>query len=188
MTRRAGIAFVLTFCLALTACVPKADEPPEQTEGVGDIPPWAAIVEVKGPVSKGWTVSQIIDGDTVQVSRHDHSLTVRLIGIDTPETVAPFEPVECFGQRSTQFAERMLLNKSVFLEFDPSQGRRDVYHRTLAYLWLWENRLPRLFNEMVLLGGFGHEFTYDAAYAWQREFQAAQVKAMAMNRGLWSKC
>lgn len=188
MTWWAGIAPVLTLCLALTACVPKADESIEPSGGVGDIPPWAAIVEVKGPVSKGWTVSRVIDGDTVQVSRQNHSLTVRLIGIDTPETVAPFEPVECFGPQATQFAERTLLDKSVFLEFDPSQGRRDVYHRTLAYLWLWEKKQPRLFNEMVLLGGFGREFTYDAAYDWQQEFQAAQVKAIAKNRGLWSQC
>jgi micrococcal nuclease len=139
----------------------------------------------KGPVSTGWRVTRIVDGDTVDVSRNRRTLTLRLIGIDTPETVHPTEPVECYGPEATEFARRRLLGEPATLEFDPSQGRRDYYGRTLAYLWTGKGA-PRQFNRQAVRLGYALEYTYDNAYLWQREFRRAQALAQSARLGVWS--
>ena len=62
-------------------------------------------------------------------------VSVRLIGMNTPETVKPGSPVECFGPESSEFAKAALTGEPVTLEFDDSQGMTDQYDRTLAYVW-----------------------------------------------------
>ena len=138
----------------------------------------------RGPISAGWNVTRVIDGDTVEVQRANRELTVRLIGIDTPETVHPTEPIECFGPQATHFANQQLLGRRVTLEYDPSQGRRDYYHRTLAYLWLPRGD-DRMFNRTAIRRGYALEYTYDTAYRWQREFRDAESKARSDRLGVW---
>ena len=141
-----------------------------------------------GPASHGWQVTRVVDGDTLEVTSEHSTLTVRLIGIDTPETVHPSEPVECFGPEASAWTNRRLLNEEVFLEFDPSQGRTDVYNRTLAYVWVEQDQALRLFNEVSLRRGFAREYTYEASYAWQHLFLNAEAAARSHSRGLWSSC
>jgi micrococcal nuclease len=129
-------------------------------------------------------VSRVVDGDTVEVSRGGHELTVRLIGIDTPETVHPTEPIECYGPESSRFAERKLDGRRVVLEFDPSQGRRDYYGRTLAYVWLVGSG-PSLFNLTAIRRGYALEYTYDSAYHWQSAFRRAERRAQRHHLGVW---
>ncbi len=138
----------------------------------------------KGPVSPGWRVSRIVDGDTVDVTKGRRTLTLRLIGIDTPETVHPTEPIECFGPEATKFATRRLLDEPVALEFDRSQGRLDYYDRTLAYVWTTDGK-PRQFNRDAVRRGYAVEYTYDAPYLWQREFLRAQDAAVGQRLGVW---
>jgi micrococcal nuclease len=140
--------------------------------------------EAKGPVSPGWQVTRIVDGDTVDVTRGRRTLTVRLIGIDTPETVHPTEPIECHGPEATLFATRRLLGEPVALEFDRSQGRRDYYDRVLAYLWTTQGRIA-MFNREAVRRGHALEYTYDDPYAWQREFLAAESAARSQRLGVW---
>jgi micrococcal nuclease len=137
-----------------------------------------------GAVSRGWRVSRVIDGDTVEVRRGGSELTLRLIGIDTPETVHPTEPVECYGPEASAFAKRILAGRRVLLEFDQSQGRLDDYGRTLAYLWLAGGRV-RLFNLIAVRRGYALEYTYDSAYQWQGMFLRAQQRARAQRLGVW---
>ena len=137
-----------------------------------------------GPVSRGWQVSRVIDGDTVEVSRGGRALTIRLIGIDTPETVHPTEPIECYGPEASRFAQRQLTGRSVLLEFDHSQGRVDYYGRTLAYVWLDGQGLT-LFNKEAIRRGFALEYTYDSAYQWQSLFQKAEKRAQRQKLGVW---
>ncbi len=66
--------------------------------------------------------------------------------------------------------------------FDPSQGRKDYYDRTLAYL---ETRGGADFGRTMVRGGFAAEYTYDTAYQRQGSYQAAEQDARAANRGLW---
>lgn len=138
----------------------------------------------KGLISTGWRVTRIVDGDTVDVTKGRRTLTLRLIGIDTPETVHPTEPIECFGPEATAFASRRLLGEPATLEFDPSQGRLDYYGRTLAYVWTTSSG-PDLFNRDAVRRGYALEYTYDAAYHWQREFLYAETRAKAARLGVW---
>lgn len=130
------------------------------------------------------TVTKVTDGDTVQVQSADgRKTTVRLIGIDTPETVDPDEPVQCYGPEASARATQLLGGQTVDLELDPSQGVRDYYGRTLAYLWLTDGRN---YGETMIADGYAHEYTYRLPYAYQAEFKAAQDEARANQAGLWA--
>jgi micrococcal nuclease len=109
--------------------------------------------------------------------------TLRLIGMDTPETVDPRKPVQCFGREASARAHRLLDGARVRLSFDPTQGRRDKYGRTLAYVWLPDGRL---YNRVMIADGYAHEYTYAVPYRYQARFVAAERSARAANRGLWS--
>lgn len=138
-------------------------------------------------MSRGWRVYDVVDGDTVKVQRRHRQLTLRLIGIDTPETVDPGEPVQCFGPESSAFAQRRLAGRRVLMERDPSQGRLDYYGRTLAYVWVVRpGRSPWSYALAAVRRGFAFEYTYDLPYLWQRELQHAEAGARAHRRGLWS--
>ena len=138
-------------------------------------------------MSRGWRVYDVVDGDTVKVARAGRDLTLRLIGIDTPETVDPFAPVECFGQAASAHAHRRLDGRRVTLEFDPSQGRLDRYGRTLAYLWVMRPDGPWLYNRAAVRQGFATEYTYDTPYAWRVAFLRAQAAAREHRQGLWAR-
>lgn len=144
----------------------------------------------KGPTQTGWVVSRVVDGDTLHVRRGGVDLTVRLIGINAPESVKPDAPVECYGPQASDFAKAALTGRAVRLEFDPSQGRTDQYGRTLAYLWVERpGRAPTLFNRTAVLGGYAFERQYGpAAYAWRPVFRAAQQQAQRARAGLWGTC
>jgi micrococcal nuclease len=126
------------------------------------------------------TVVRVVDGDTVRVSTGE---TLRLIGVDTPETVDPRAPVQCFGREASARAHALLDGAWVRLEYDPTQGRRDRYGRTLAYLWLADGRL---YNETIIAEGYAHEYTYAIPYRYRDRFRAAERAARDAGRGLWS--
>ena len=143
----------------------------------------------KGSTVTG-TVERVVDGDTVHVRVDGQDVTVRMIGINTPETVKPDSPIECFGPEASDFAKAALTGQAVTLEFDDSQGMTDKYGRTLAYVW---QDLPggatRLFNLDAVSGGFAYERQYGPKpYAWRTEFAAAQRAAQAKDAGLWGAC
>jgi micrococcal nuclease len=142
----------------------------------------------KGPTDEGWRVSRVVDGDTIHVQRGGADITVRLIGIDTPETVKPNAAVECFGPEASEFAASRLDGATVTLEADPSQSPTDRYGRTLAYVWVDSAGAQRLFNLDAVLGGYAREATYAGPYAWQEALQRAEDLAKSEGRGRWSAC
>jgi endonuclease YncB( thermonuclease family) len=83
---------------------------------------------VQGP----YTVLKVVDGDTIHVSVDGKKLKIRMIGLDTPETVDPRKPVQCFGREASAQAKTLLGGQQVYLETDPSQDTIDKYGRTLA--------------------------------------------------------
>lgn len=143
-----------------------------------------------GPVDAGWRVSRVVDGDTIRVTRNGEQLTVRLIGIDTPESVKPDAPVECYGPEASEFARDLLDGAEVILERDPSQQQVDRYGRTLAYVWLVDanGAASSLFNLKAVRSGAAEEATYDGPYQWQQVLREAQDLARAQGRGLWGSC
>ena len=131
------------------------------------------------------TIARVIDGDTVQVIVHGRFDTVRVIGLDTPETKDPRRPVECFGREASARAEALLLiGADVDLEPDPTQANRDKYRRLLRHI-----RLPdgRLFAKVMIAEGYGFEYTYAVPYRYQEDFKAAQREATEAERGLWAE-
>jgi micrococcal nuclease len=138
------------------------------------------------------TVVRVVDGDTVRfiADGQREEIAVRLIGINTPETVAPGRPVECFGPEASQFAKDQLDGARVLLEFDPSQGETDRYDRTLAYVWtVAESGEPlELFNLESVRGGFAEERQYGKPFTWQSEFIEAQRQAQRDGAGMWGAC
>ena len=129
-------------------------------------------------------VIRVIDGDTVIIKIDNKTETVRLIGINTPETVDPRRPVECFGIEASNKAKEILGGEFVELEKDDLVGERDIYGRLLRYVFL-ENGTN--FNEMMIREGYAYEYTYDLPYKYQNEFRQAEKEAKEMKKGLWAQ-
>ncbi len=137
-------------------------------------------------------VTKVTDGDTIHVltsimsssspqSGEKTAYTVRLIGMNTPETVDPRKEVECFGREATARAKEILDGKIIKLELDPTQQKFDKYGRLLAYVYIEDV----LFNEYMIENGYAYEYTYDSPYAYQAEFKNVQSEAQTAKRGLW---
>jgi micrococcal nuclease len=131
-----------------------------------------------------YPVVKVVDGDTFSINIDGVIQTVRLIGLDTSETVHPSKPVECFGQEASNKAKRVLGGQSVRLEQDPTQGTYDKYGRLLAYVYLNDGTF---FNKTMIEEGYGFEYTYVIPYKYQSEFQLAENQARILKKGLWAE-
>ena len=155
-----------------------SDDPipnPSDADGINVSRPMSA----EGP----FPVTSVTDGDTIRVTIEGQSTRVRLIGIDTPEINDPRKPVQCFGREASRRAHELMDGTQVWLEYDPSQSRRDRYGRTLAYVWLTDDILV---NEEMVNEGFAHEYTYEVPYKYRDIFRDAEEAARTAGRGLWS--
>lgn len=130
-----------------------------------------------------YRVTKVVDGDTLAIDMNGESVTLRLIGLDTPETVDPRKPVQCFGKEASDKAKELLTGTSISIETDPTQDTYDKYGRLLAYVYLPNGTL---FNKYMIQEGYGHEYTYDKAYKYQAAFKAAQQAAQSAEKGLWA--
>ncbi|MEI7579141.1 MAG: thermonuclease family protein [bacterium] len=130
-----------------------------------------------------YTVKRVIDGDTIELSIDDTTLTVRLIGINTPETKDPRKNVECYGKEASAKMKKIIEGKKVYFNFDESQAQYDKYGRSLLYIWRAEDNL--FINEYLIQEGFANEYTYSVPYLYQKQFKEAELKAKKEGRGLW---
>ena len=135
------------------------------------------------PETSLYQVIRVVDGDTIDASIAGETERIRIIGLDTPETVDPRQTVECFGLEASAKAKEFLLNQQVRLEADPTQGERDTYSRLLRYVFLADGRNYAL--EMIKQG-YGHEYTYRVPHKYQQEYQQAENEARNAERGLWA--
>jgi len=127
------------------------------------------------------TVSRVIDGDTVEITPAIKGVEeVRLIGVDTPETVDPSEEVEPYGPEASAFTAEELTGRRVDLEFGAE--RTDQYDRLLAYVY---TRDGRMFNEDLLEEGYAQAYPYPPNTKYEDRFAAAQADAMATSIGIW---
>jgi micrococcal nuclease len=143
----------------------------------------AAGIQGEQSNNKYYLVSRVVDGDTIDVEKDGEHVRVRLIGIDTPETVDPRRTVECFGKEASAKTKELLEGKMVRLETDPSQGDYDKYKRMLAYVYLSDGTL---FNQTMISEGYAHEYTYRLPYRYQAEFNDAERTAREEKKGLWA--
>lgn len=130
-------------------------------------------------------VHEVVDGDTIKITTVSGRVeSVRLIGINTPETGGPYRTKECFGNESTAAMKQRVLNKEVTLERDDTQGNRDKYERLLRYVFLGDENV----NQSMIEGGYAYEYTYAKSYKYQQSFQIAERDARVHRRGIWNKC
>lgn len=130
-------------------------------------------------------VSRVIDGDTIEISTGQK---VRYIGINTPETVHPEKPVQCFGKEASVRNKELIEGKLVHLEKDISET--DKYGRLLRYVYLKENEsAPTIFiNDYLIRQGYAHSSSYPPDIKYQDQFRQAEADARDNNRGLWTEC
>jgi micrococcal nuclease len=129
-------------------------------------------------------VERAVDGDTLKVQLGEKTVTVRLLGINTPESVDPRKPVECFGKEASAFTETLTAGRTVTLEADPSQDSVDKYGRLLRYAY----RDDGIFiNKEIVASGYGFEYTFQTPYAFRDTFKAAERDAKAAGLGLWNE-
>lgn len=128
-------------------------------------------------------VTRVVDGDTLQIDMHGTKEKVRLIGINTPETVDPRRAVQCFGKEASDRMKSLADGNLVRLESDPTQSFRDTYDRLLAYVYLEDGQM---LNRKMIAEGYAYEYTYGVPYKYQKEFRDLVALARTSERGLWS--
>ncbi|MDA1193484.1 MAG: thermonuclease family protein [Candidatus Poribacteria bacterium] len=129
-----------------------------------------------------WTVTRIVDGDTVVIERDGAKETARLIGVDTPETKHPSKPVQHYGPEATVFVYNLLIGETVRVEYD--RDRRDRYQRLLVYLYRADDNL--FVNAELVKQGYGRAYTSYPFY-FKAQFVQFERDAKAHSRGLWLK-
>lgn len=130
----------------------------------------------------GYKVISVVDGDTIKVDINGTTETIRIIGLNTPETVDPRKPVECFGKEASNKAKELLSGKTVTLEADSTQGERDKYGRLLRYVFL-SNGTD--YGKYMISSGYAYEYTYSKPYKYQVSYKSAQKSAEVSKVGLW---
>jgi micrococcal nuclease len=150
-----------------------------------------------GPASAMARVIRVVDGDTIEARIGERSDDVRLIGVDTPETVKPDTPVQCFGERASHFTKRHLTGRRVRLVFGVE--RRDVYGRLLAYVYLADStsyvpkhvksrQRERLFNATLVRRGLARSLTIPPNDRFAPRLRRLELTAARAGRGLWGAC
>jgi micrococcal nuclease len=140
-----------------------------------------------------YEVARVVDGDTLVITgsegiqdqaeslRHNQQVRIRLLSIDTPETVKPGAPIEPWGQEATQFTRQFVAQGSVRLRFD--RRRVDQYNRFLAYVYVND----RMLNEELARAGLAKVKVYPGdSSAIGRRLTQAEKEARQAARGIWS--
>lgn len=160
--------------------------------------PWRGGDAQPFAVARG-TVVRAVDGDTLEVRLEDGGEVedVRLIGVDTPETVKPGTPVQCFGPRASAFEHRVAEGRQVRLLIGVE--RRDVYGRLLAYVYLLPRtqlsdnpkraaQRERFLNAELVRRGLARTLAIPPNIRFAERFEAIQQGAARAGRGLWGSC
>jgi micrococcal nuclease len=128
-------------------------------------------------------VTKVVDGDTFWVDDgSEKGLKIRLIGVNTPETVHPQKPVEFFGKEASDYVKGILTNQKVRLEFDVNLV--DRYGRTLAYVYLKDGTF---LNADLIIKGYGQAMTVPPNVKYSEKFVELEKKARQAKVGLWKE-
>jgi micrococcal nuclease len=164
---------VLTATLLLSGADDReGSDPGGENESRGIVPGGSAAAKVQ----------RVVDGDTIEVQVAGAVETVRLIGVDTPETVKPGSPVECFGPQASAFTKGRLDGETLRLRFD--RELRDRYGRLLAYAYAG----GRLFNAELIEHGLARTLEIEPNTSRAKRLERSQARASRAGRGLWGHC
>jgi len=144
--------------------------------------PWEGGAGAEGPRTARAYVVRAIDGDTIEARIDGELEDVRYIGVDTPETVKPGTPVQCFGPRASAFNHRLVEGRRVRLVFGVE--RRDAYGRLLAYAYVDRH----LVNATLVRRGLARTLTIPPNDRLATLFRRLELRAARAGRGLWGAC
>jgi micrococcal nuclease len=133
------------------------------------------------------SVVLVVDGDTVRLRIADTTETVRLIGVDTPETKHPTKGVQCYGPQATQFLAQLLPVGSV-VRIERDVEARDAYRRLLLYLYVTVNGTEVFVNRELVVRGFARPLDIAPNSRYGDVFVTAAFDAQQNARGLWKWC
>jgi len=131
-----------------------------------------------------YSIDHFVDGDTISVDMNGKKETVRMIGIDTPETHKPNTPVQCYGPAAAAHTKAIIGDNKVRLQSDPEGTDRDRYDRLLRYVFLPDGTLVQ---KELIQNGYGFAYT-QFPFTKSDEFTQAQAEAKSANKGLWGNC
>lgn len=172
MSRAVYLLFGIILLVVLRQCGPVI---PDQTPSPDLGKAGSAVTAPEQAMAR---VKRVVDGDTLLLEGGER---VRLLGVDTPETVKPDSPVEYLGPEASAFTKNMVEGQIVTLVFD--KERYDRYHRILAFIYLGETCL----NEELIRNGLSYaQLQYPYRSDMKRRFKAAEAEARDQQRGLWA--
>ena len=141
----------------------------------------SAVIGIEG---QKVLITKVVDGDTFEV---EGGRKVRILGVDTPETVDPRKAVECFGKEASSKTKSLLDGKTVILQKDISET--DKYGRLLRYVFLpLENGQILFVDDFLIREGFAKVLTIPPDVKYSEQFLEAQGEAREEKRGLWGRC
>ena len=131
-------------------------------------------------------VVSVTDGDTIKADIRGNIETIRLLGIDTPETVDPRKPVQCFGKAASDKMKSFVQGKTVILIDDSTQGNRDKYKRLLRYVYL-PNSVKTFVNGEMVKQGYAYSYR-EYTTKFLEKFNNFEKYAREHDLGLWGSC
>ncbi len=131
-----------------------------------------------------YSIAHFVDGDTIAVNMNGTEETIRMIGVDTPETHKPNTPVQCYGEEAASYTKQLIGNSKVRLQADPLDTNRDRYGRLLRYVYLGDDTLV---EEKIITDGYGFAYT-SFPFEKTAQFKMDEQVAKQNNRGLWAAC
>ena len=136
----------------------------------------------------GWEksrVGRVVDGDTIELI---DGRKLRYLGMNTPETVHPSKPVECFGKEASNKNKELVSGKEIYLERDVED--KDIYNRILRYVYIksGENNSLVMINEYLVRNGYAGVYTFPPNVQYVDRFIAAEKLARKEGLGLWKAC
>jgi micrococcal nuclease len=181
--KKALALFAVVLSLLLSFIFSKLPEI-DQINGIQDIPKILNLLleEEESPVGLvDAKVVRVVDGDTVVVRYEGREERIRLIGVDTPETVHPNKPVEAYGEEAKEYTKKKLEEKDIQIEFDVKE--RDRYGRLLGYIWVD----GLLFNDELLKMGYAKVATFPPNVKYVETFKETERNAREKQVGLWGE-
>lgn len=149
----------------------------------------APVAMAQQPTVLRGTIDYVVDGDTVRIVSRGFQTTIRLIGIDTPETKRPGYPVQCGGPAASAETTRLLpVGLAVRVVSDPSQDMRDKYDRFLGYIYRDGRSGARgSVNYALVANGFAKAYIYrpSGPFRYAPQFLSAEATARRITRGIW---
>jgi len=131
-----------------------------------------------------YSINHFVDGDTIAVNMNGSVETIRMIGVDTPETHKPNTPLQCFGNEAASYTKQLIGQNKVRLQADPQDTNRDRYGRLLRYVYLSDGTLV---ENKLIIGGYGFAYT-QFPFEKANEFKTLEEQAKTNRQGLWGAC